>query len=299
MNLLSLQHFCSIAQYGSMTRAAETLHISQPALSKMLHQMESELGQPLFYRVPTGLQLTEAGKRFYQKVSAGLELIQAGIADLQAGGEYPKTLRVFSCINAAFLAQLYLAFQKRYPQIQLELMRGAWNAIPQNGSFDFAFMPSTLPTNSYQFTSLFEEEFVLAVPRDHPLAQEGSIDLSQAAPYPFITMGAASPSAQYLKALCGVAQFTPRIAVECDTMSTLYAFLESGQGITLVPACSACINTDKLRTVRIHTPRCSRTIRLCWPSGRDFTPLQKLFHTFCVNYFVPPLTHHPTADDPA
>lgn len=61
MNLLTLQYFCAIARYGNMTRAAETLHISQPALSKMLHQLEQEVGQPLFHRLPSGLQLTESG----------------------------------------------------------------------------------------------------------------------------------------------------------------------------------------------------------------------------------------------
>lgn len=285
MNLLTLQYFCAIARYGNMTRAAETLHISQPALSKMLHQLEQEVGQPLFHRLPSGLQLTESGGRFYQKVSAGLELIQSGITELQAGGEHAQVLRVFSCINAVFLAQLYLNFQKRYPQIQLELKRGAWNDIPQVGSFDFAFIPSTFSTGVYQFTNLFEEEFVLAVPPGHPLANEVSIDLAQAAPYPFVTMGAAAPLTQYFKALCCVAQFTPKIAVECDTMSTLYAFLESGQGITFMPAHSAQINPDKLHSVRIRSPHCSRTIRLCWPAGRELTPPEMLFYSFCKDYF--------------
>ena len=129
INLLSLKYFCAIAQQGNMTRAAEMLHVSQPALSKMLHQLELEVGQSLFYRLPSGLQLTEGGQSFYEKISAALELIHSGVVELQRGGAHQQTLRIFSCINASFLAQLYLNFQKLYPLIRLELKRGAWNTL--------------------------------------------------------------------------------------------------------------------------------------------------------------------------
>ncbi len=298
MNLLHLRYFCVIAQHGNMTRAAQALHISQPALSKMLHQLEQELCHPLFYRVPGGLRLTPAGIRFYEKVSAGLELIQAGVDELYTdSAEQVQTLRVFSCINAAFLPPLYLAFQKAAPHIQLELRRGSWKEIPQAGTFDFFFAPSTFPLGPYQYTDLFEEEFVLAVPSQHPLAQFQSIDLAQAAPYPFITMGTTAPLSQYFKALCCVAQFTPKIIAECDTISTLQTFLESGQGISLVPFHSAKLDSSKLRLIRIHSPRCSRTIRLCWPIGLTFSPAERQFHSFCEEYFAP-FRNSPAAEQP-
>lgn len=285
INLLSLKYFCAIAQQGNMTRAAEMLHVSQPALSKMLHQLELEVGQSLFYRLPSGLQLTEGGQSFYEKISAALELIHSGVVELQRGGAHQQTLRIFSCINASFLAQLYLNFQKLYPLIRLELKRGAWNTLPQEGAFDFAFTSSTSPIGSYQFTDLFEEEFVLVCPLEHPLYKEDSIDLAQAAPYSFVTLGDSASVTQYFKALCSVAQFAPKIAVECDTISTLYAFLESGQAIAFMPSHSARLNPDKLHSVRIRSPHCSRTIRLCWPAGRELTPPEMLFYSFCKDYF--------------
>ena len=104
-------------------------------------------------------------------------------------------------------------------------------------------------------------------------------------PYSFVTLGDSASVTQYFKALCSVAQFAPKIAVECDTISTLYAFLESGQAIAFMPSHSARLNPDKLHSVRIRSPHCSRTIRLCWPAGRELTPPEMLFYSFCKDYF--------------
>ena len=138
---------------------------------------------------------------------------------------------------------------------------------------------------------------MLVCPLEHPLYKEDSIDLAQAAPYSFVTLGDSASVTQYFKALCSVAQFAPKIAVECDTISTLYAFLESGQAIAFMPSHSARLNPDKLHSVRIRSPHCSRTIRLCWPAGRELTPPEMLFYSFCKDYFSAFHSHPESPED--
>lgn len=288
MNLLALQYFCKIAQYGNMTRAAEVLHVSQPALSKTLHHLETELGQPLFHRSSTGLILTDAGAAFYERISESLALIDEAVTDIhKANHVAAPVLRISSCIHAAFLPKLYLSFQQQHPNVRLRLQLMEGKPLSTPDSFDFCILAANYLKGPYYYLDLFEESFVLAVPPTHPLAKEQSIDLAQAAPYEFITLGSAAPLSRFFHSLCQIAQFTPNVAVECDSISTLYSFLYSGKGIALIPQHTANIDWTRLCPVHIRTPHCSRTIQLCWPRDKTLCGIALTFEQFCYEYFKP------------
>lgn len=297
MNLLALRYFCAAASRGKITLTADDLHVSQPAVSKMIHGLEAELGVSLFFRSTGGVQLTPAGKALYEKASEALELLDRGIREAkETVSSASQTLRLVTFLNLSFLPSLYLAFQNAHPDVRLELRHISPKDLLLQDRYDFAIIPEGYLTPQHRSVPLLKEEFLLAVSTNHPLAGRSSVDLSETAPYDFVVMGVNAPARQYFQALCQIAQFQPKIAVECDSTLTLIAFLEAGRGISLLPSRSAALKNDKLSVIPIRHPICSRTIHLCWPASQELRDTGLIFRDFCRRY-VAQISAVPSLDE--
>ncbi len=287
MNLLAIRYFCAIANHGSITVTAQSLHISQPALSKMLRNLEQELNTQLFDRNSNGLRLTENGAAFYRKASTALELLDEGIREAQLGSSFSDhKVRVLSAINSSLLPHFYLVFQQSYPDIQLEIKRIHPADLGKETHYDFCFIPATWQPAKGVSIPLFSEEFFLAVPTFHPLAAQESVNLADTADFDYITLETGVAAYHYFQALCQIAQFRPKISVKCDSLSTLQTFLEAGKGIALVPRHSPLATSEKIKFIKITEPDCKRSIMLYWPSSDKLNAASIIFRDFCRDFFV-------------
>ena len=285
MNLLSLRYFCEAAKCGKVTLAAERLHVSQPAVSKTLRSLEEELSCELFYSTPQGIRLTEAGERFQKKISSALELIDDAVNELQSeASESQKTLRIVSFLRFAFLPDIYLGFQKKYPSISLEIKHAAFGAALRDADYDIAILPENCLSSTQDSICLLKDELMLAVPSGHPLSGRDEIDLKEAESYPFVVMGSNAPARIYLESACAEAGFRPDIAVECDDTATYYKFLRAGYGISMISSHNEVKDTSDLSLISIRSPRCSRSIYLAWPKGERASKKRNHFINFCKDY---------------
>ncbi len=179
MNMNNLKIFIQVADAGNITKAAEALYISQPAVSKAVKNIEDELGVPLFHRDrKNGLSLTDTGERIlgfaremmlmeekiYQTAYLSRNLLEGTlkIASLPIGSQF-------------FLAEALAVFQKDYPDVNVEIMEGTTHEVNQMVSGHAAeFGISIMPAGDFQYQVLMEDSIV-AISRE-PF-EDSSVDL--------------------------------------------------------------------------------------------------------------------------
>src|SRR5919199_6249133 len=124
MDVRALRYFVEVVKQQSFTRASETLHVTQPTISKMVKQLEDEIGAPLLVRGARGLQLTDAGRLVYARANEVLQRVDGLSAELDelrhlARGEL--RLGLPPMVGAAFFPPVLGEYRRRYPRVDLQL----------------------------------------------------------------------------------------------------------------------------------------------------------------------------------
>jgi DNA-binding transcriptional LysR family regulator len=244
MELRHLRYFAAVAETRHFGRAAERLHMAQPALSQSIRQLEKELGTRLFSRTTRQVSLTPAGEFLYaeaQRVLGAVEDSVRGvhrIADGRLG-----LVRIAFTGTAAFtqLPRIARALKRDLPGVALEihadLLTPAQSAGLREGSLDLGVLRPPISGEGLELRTIEIEPLVLAVPADHRLATEPVIAMADLRTEDFI-LYADSHSAVNEAVLrsCKEAGFSPRREHEAPTTAVLLALVAAGLGIALVPA---------------------------------------------------------------
>lgn len=194
MELRVLQYFLAVAREGNITRAAQSLHLTQPTLSRQLAQLEEELGVRLFLRSNHTVTLTEEGlllKRYAQEL---LDLSEKAQQDLRHGkAELGGCIHIGSgeFSSSRVLAGLIAAFRQKYPQVRYEIYSGNGGNICDlidRGLLDIGLITEPIDLRKYEFLPMpTKEHWTLLVREDDPLAQKASIGLRDLAGRALIT----------------------------------------------------------------------------------------------------------------
>ena len=172
-----LRYFTAVAQEGNLTRAAERLFVSQPALTKQIKQLESQLGVPLFSRSRAGMTLTAAGQALADRVPGVLAGWDAALRETRAAASRAaRVLRVGFLAGAANEATqpIIEAFTRRRPGWRVEMRAATWldpTAGLASGDTDVALLRLPFPgQDTLRVEVLFTEPRWVALPAGHPLA---------------------------------------------------------------------------------------------------------------------------------
>src|SRR5205823_2444958 len=176
MEIHQLAYFESVCRHLHFTRAAEELHVAQPSASQQIRKLESELGAPLFHRMKPHVALTEAGKTFLPHARAVLQrLAEARLEVQELSGMRKGTLAVGAppSVGAHLLPRALAAFSRRHPGITLTFREAGSRtllSLLEDGELDLAVVIQPIRHPALETQPLLEEELLLAVPRQHPLA---------------------------------------------------------------------------------------------------------------------------------
>lgn len=245
VNLKSLRHFCVVATELNLRRAAEQLHIAQPALSVSIAQLESRLGARLFVRGRRGVTLTEAGALLLPEAMQILRHAERlpFLARDAASGDV-GTLRLAFVGSAPYrlLPQALPQLQRAHPGVHVELYEATTDRIVEglhNRTFDLGIVRYPLDAFPGLELELVDEDgFCVALPHDHALVAAGEISLRDLADEPLLLPPREhSPPLRALMLEGFQAQgIMPRIANHMATQTaTVLALVEMGAGIALVP----------------------------------------------------------------
>ena len=179
MDLKLLEYIVAIADYGNITKAAEALYITQSGLNQQLIRLEKELDTQLFYRTKRSLHPTQAGKIYIENAREILRIgrntyLQLHDLNHNITGELSFGLSWEHGIN--MFVEIFPEFVKRYPGINVRLYERRVNEqqeMLRTGRLDLAFIMLTEKDKvDLEYIHLCDEEFILGVPRSHPLAQK-------------------------------------------------------------------------------------------------------------------------------
>lgn len=287
-DLNDLQAFRAVAELGNFRRAAETVHLSQPAFSRRVDKLERALGVRLLERTTRRVSLTAVGRDFARKVAQLLDELDGTLLGLR--GIAPTRLGevTVACVPSTVyyhLSKVIGRYRETYPKIRVRVLDASANdvlAAVVRGEADFGlnFMGSQEP--DIDFITLAEERFVAACRRDHPLARRRRVSWADLADHDFITVSKASGNRLLIdQALAGVAG-RPEAVYEAQHVTTLLGLVEAGLGVAAVPS-MAMPGKDHplLVSVPLDTPVVTRKVGLIRRRGRTLTPpAQQLFDVF-------------------
>lgn len=294
MNLTQLQYFQMAAKYEHFTRAAEAVHIAQPALSRQIRDLESELGLSLFDRVGRGVKLTGAGRAILPRVERMLaerENIRRDIRVLRELEGGTVALGFLHSIGAHLLPGVLATFRSKHPAIGFTLHEGAWSELEQrvrNGDTDLAIIsPLPPPGGDLDATELLHEDLVAAVPPRHPLASQREIHLADLARESFIFLGASFGELRTItREACRQAGFVPRVAFEAEGLATMRGLVGAGLGVALLPAMSSRVR-DEIAPAPTCRPLAGRPahriIGLVRHAGRPLSPAASAFKDVLIS----------------
>lgn len=239
MELYQLRSFVAIAEAGQLTRAAEALHVSQPALSAQLRALEDELGLTLFRRGPEGMQLTEGGRRLLaraEKVLSAAQSLRDEAAALK--GKLVGTARIGTLSDPAFarVGEFISASVTRYPLLKIELHQGITGELlaqVRDGDLDGAFFYGELRQPMVSGIALRQISYRVVGPREWQ-AELQHADWPQLASKPWIIPPPISSQHEWVMQLLQSHGAKPAQVIESDSETVIATLVVSGVGMALM-----------------------------------------------------------------
>jgi DNA-binding transcriptional LysR family regulator len=250
MELRHIRYFMTVAEELHFGRAAERLHVSQPPLSQQIRQLEAELGVELFVRNQRRVQLTEAGKRYYEEVRHVFERLErAALLARQAALGQTGTLAVGFVASAtyALIPRVYQRFRETYPKVELslsELSTAEQVEALHADQIQVGIARPPVSDSTLIAESLAEEPLVVALPSNHPLVQEETIELYGLRSERFILFPRRPRPGwiDIVRGACETAGFVPTVAQEVQELSSAVTLVAANIGIAIVPASAQALS---------------------------------------------------------
>jgi len=262
MELRHLRYFVAVAEMENVTRAATRLHVSQPALSRQIHDLEEEIGFQLLHRSAKAVRLTEAGRVFLTEARAVLQRVveAVNVARAAAGGQGGEIHVGYSpSLTVQILPQALRAFQTEFPGVRValyDLAAGEMLTQLRAGKLDVALLPrlSEKSLRGLRVDELARYASCVAVSPRHAFARMKVVPLDKVVREPLIVYSRAEYP-EYHEIL--VEQFATvggklRIAEEHEGVTGLIAAVEAGQGIAMVPSCLGCMVGPRLKVLPLN-----------------------------------------------
>lgn len=277
MNLRDLEYLVAVADHGNFRRAALACDVTQPTLSTQVKKLEAELGALLLDRSATPLRLTPVGEEVVRRARRLLH-DAAQLRDAVRAQAHPEagTLRlgVFPTLGSYLLPRVLPGVRARFPDVALLITEEKSNellALLAAGELDAVTVALPVASPDLTVRPLFREEFLLAVPTGHPLADgDGPLPARRIAGSDVLLMTTGHCLGEQVNDWLGRIGGRPREDFRATTLESLRSMVAAGGGATLLPALSVQAPVAQATGVVVRPviqPVPSRDIALVWRTG--------------------------------
>jgi LysR family transcriptional regulator, cyn operon transcriptional activator len=282
MHLRQLRTFVTVADTGGFARALGRLHLSQPAASRQIDALESDLGVVLFERSGRGIRLTSGGEDLLRQsrlVLAQADSLRQRAQALNQGHSgilrLGATPQVIENLLAAFLEH----YRRSHPGIEVRLVEDGGARLParlNQGDVELAIMPSG--DERFDGRLLFPMHVFAVLPKTHRLTRRAMLEVSELAHDPLLLLGSGFASREWFEAACQVAHVKPHIVLESAAPHTLIALAKAGYGIAVLPS-PASISREAVRAVPLvhRGTSIGRWAIVAWDAQRFLAPYAERF----------------------
>jgi DNA-binding transcriptional LysR family regulator len=286
-DLGDLLAFRAVAELNNFRRAAESVHISQPAFSRRIDKLEQALGVKLLDRTTRRVSLTAVGRDFARKTALWLDDLDATLLAVRGIAATRMGEVTIACVPSTVyyhVSQVIRRYREIYPKIRVKIHDAGANEVLDTvvrGEADFGlnFMGGQEP--DIEFKPLLEERFVAACRRDHPLARKRRVTWAELADHDFITVSKMSGNRLLIDQALAGALKRPASLYEANHVTTLLGLVEAGLGVAAVPSLAMPARDHPLlASVPLAEPVVTRRVGLIRRKGRSLSPAAQQLYTY-------------------
>lgn len=246
MDFHKLKAFVAVVEESSISRAAIRMNMQQPPLTRIIQQLEQELGATLLKRLPRGVEVTEAGKALYQEaltILAHAQAIPKRVQNIAQGLEGQINIGFTNSVGLhSFLPALLRQFREAFAAVSIHLEEDGSNSLIDsiiNEKNDIVFLRKPAPIGlGLNSLHILDEPLIVAMPNNHPLAGVNTpIQLLGLEPYDFVLYRrlAGQDLFDNILASCYQAGFSPNIVQEAPRLTSSLNLIAAGIGLSIVP----------------------------------------------------------------
>ena len=247
MDFHKLKAFVAVVEESNISRAAIRMNMQQPPLTRIIQQLEQELGATLLKRLPRGVEVTEAGKALYQEaltILAHAQAIPKRVQNIAQGLEGQINIGFTNSVGLhSFLPALLRQFREAFAAVSIHLEEDGSNSLIDsiiNEKNDIVFLRKPAPIGlGLNSLHILDEPLIVAMPNNHPLAGvvNTPIQLLGLEPYDFVLYRrlAGQDLFDNILASCYQAGFSPNIVQEAPRLTSSLNLIAAGIGLSIVP----------------------------------------------------------------
>ncbi|WP_426301056.1 nitrogen assimilation transcriptional regulator NAC [Arthrobacter sp. R-11] len=272
MDTRKLEYFVRIVDSGSITKAAASLHVAQPALSQQVSSLEKELKQRLLIRSKQGVEPTSAGHALYRHAQTILRLVEQARTDVEASGAAPAgrvsiAIAPYSMVSK-LAPEIVREVGERYPDIVLHLTEtfgGVLSEAIKNGKLDMALIYEPGPIRGVQFTTMVVEDLHLVANANLEIGDGETVTLAEVAGQRLFLPERIHTLRQVVDKGLEDLGLPLKLAGEVESVPVLGRLIASGLGSTILPrsAADALFHYEDFQVLRIVEPALQCKIALC------------------------------------
>lgn len=273
MDIRQLRTILAIAETGSLTRAAELLHVVQPALSRQLRQLEEELGAQLFERNRLGMVLTEPGRRFLDQVRTSLQTLDQAKADIAMSASSLSgtvSIGMLPSLASALSAPIVISLRHQYPELKVRIITGFTPALQdrlERGQLDIGLLGDYRPSELLSATPVLREPLHIVGLPCSDLRTRTPLTLASVARMPLVVPTGSQGLRHLIDRACTIIGVNLNIVAESDDTSLQLELIERGIGYAILPVMAIApeLAAGRLAAVPIITPELHRTVVIGHP----------------------------------
>jgi DNA-binding transcriptional LysR family regulator len=288
-DLNDLLAFRAVAGMRNFRRAAESVHLSQPAFSRRIDKLEQALGVKLLERTTRRVALTTVGREFERKVRDLLDELDSTLLGIRGVAASRMGEVTVACVPSTvnyYLSRVIRRFHEQAPKVRVKVLDAGANevlAAVSRGDADFGLDFIGAQESDLEFEPLVEERFVAACRRDHALAKQRRVTWAQLAGHDFIAVSRNSGNRLLLDQALAAVNPKPQAICETQHVTTLLGLVEAGLGVAAVPEMAMPgAGHPLLVSVPLVEPVVTRKVGLIRRRARSLSPAAALLYGLCM-----------------
>lgn len=282
-----MRAFIAAAELRSFAAAAKVLHLSLPAFSRRISNLEARLGVKLFDRTTRSLELTLLGSRFLRQITTVVEDLDRSVHGLRDAAQLEAGDVTIGCVFSAvhhFLPAVIDSYREQHPNVLVRIVEdgadGVFTSV-KHGEVDFGINYIGMQESDVDFTALLKDPYVLACRADHALGARRTVRWDELAAWDHVRVSQASRNRVFIDEALAHLPALPRPVCEVRHVSTLVGLVEAGLGIAIVPQLTVPRRPATVVGIPFDPP-VTRTIGLIRRAGRTLSPAAVAFAKLLV-----------------
>ncbi|CAG7628699.1 HTH-type transcriptional regulator CynR [Paenibacillus solanacearum] len=296
MDIRHLQYFVEVAKHRSFSKAAEKLFVSQPTISKMVKNLEEEVGTDLLLRsTKRKLELTDAGQVVFRQGQAILQSLQSIANELDAiKNRKTGTIRlgIPPMTGARFFSKVISGFHQKYPGIHIKIIEDGSKSLEkelQQGELDLAVLALPVSLDAFDCIAIVNDDLQLLVHPSHPFSAHETVTLSDLRCESFILFREGFHLHEVIPAECRKAGFEPTVICESSQWDFISEMVAENFGIALLPG-TICrlLDQDRVRAIPLIEPSIPWHLAISWQKDQYLSYASQEFIAYtCESLQVP------------